>query len=282
MKLYLEITISANEEQRELLLPTMMELGCTGFQETNTHLISYIDKSDWSQESTLRFENALHSILRTISANAEISMQDVPDRNWNLEWEKTIQPIEVGTRFTIKPSWADYPNEAKRIIIQIDPKMSFGTGYHETTRLIMGLLERYVVAGRSLLDVGTGTGILAICAVKLGCSSAVGIDNDEWSIENALENVANNSVAEKVRITSDGVGSFPPASFDLIASNITLNTNLDFLPEYSRILKPRGTLLLSGLLRADEDAMVSGLLHAGFNVTESAYENEWVAIVAQV
>ncbi len=281
MKTYLEISISATQQQRELLFPTMMELGCEGFEETDTHLICYLQKQLWNSDKHAKLTADLSKLLRTISVNAEITMREIEDQNWNAEWEKTIQPLEVGDRLVITPSWAKYQESNNRIIIQIDPKMSFGTGYHETTRLTLQLLEKYVTPHDRILDVGTGTGILAIAGIKLGAERATGIDIDEWSIDNSIENIAANNLTGRIVISDKSTTTFPDQSFTLLTANIILNTNLEMLPEFSRVLSPKGKALFSGLLKHDEHAMVDGLRKNKFNILDQVYENEWVAIAAE-
>jgi ribosomal protein L11 methyltransferase len=281
MKTYIEISISADESQRELLIPTMVELGCEGFQEIDNALLCYVDKIRWTNERNELFKEQLKKLHQTISANASIQFREIIEENWNEQWERSIQPIEVGNKLVIKPSWCNYENKNNRIVIQIDPKMSFGTGYHETTRLTLRLLEKYLHIGFSMLDVGTGTGILAIAAIKLGATSAVGIDNDEWSIENARENVIINHVEDKVDISTKTLQEFPGSSFDIITANLTLNTNIDLLNGFKRLLQKSGVLLLSGLLASDKDKMIHALQSNIFDVTEIISENEWIAIAAK-
>jgi ribosomal protein L11 methyltransferase len=282
MKIYLEITIPANQDQRDLLIPTMVELGCQGFQETDNSLLCYIDKSRWSDEKDKLLKERLGNLLQTISSNTVTSFREFADINWNEEWEKTIQPIEVGDKLVIKPSWCEYTGSCDRIIIQIDPKMSFGTGYHETTRLTLRLIEKYLTPACSVLDVGTGTGILAIAAIKLGARSAIGIDNDEWSIDNAQENVHANRVDGAIRISSQNINALDESEYDLVTANLTLNTNIEFMSEFKRLLKKDGTLLLSGLLSLDENIMKLELAKNNFSVLEIVRENEWIAIASKM
>ena len=158
--------------------------------------------------------------------------------------------------------------------------MSFGTGYHETTRLTLRLLEKYIHRINSMLDVGTGTGVLAIAAVKLGAASAWGIDIDEWSIDNAGENIIANDVADKVTISDTPVTSID-RSFRLITANLTLNTNSELLPTFRKLLRDGGTIILSGLLAADTETMRSRLRAEQFTILEELTENEWIAIAAR-
>ena len=281
MKTYIEISISADESQRELLIPTMVELGCEGFQEIDNALLCYVDKIRWTNERNELFKEQLKKLHQTISANASIQFREIIEENWNEQWERSIQPIEVGNKLVIKPSWCNYEKKNNRFVIQIDPKMSFGTGYHETTRLTLRLLEKYLHIESSMLDVGTGTGILAIAAIKLGARSAVGIDNDEWSIENARENVIINHVEDKVDISTKTLQEFPGSSFDIITANLTLNTNIDLLSGFKRLLQKSGVLLLSGLLASDKDKMMYAMQSNIFDVTEIISENEWIAIATK-
>ncbi|HMD14108.1 MAG TPA: 50S ribosomal protein L11 methyltransferase [Bacteroidota bacterium] len=281
MKTYLEISISATEHQRELLLPTMTELGCEGFQETDTALLCYINKERWTEQSYQTFQSELKSLLGIISSNATVQFRELKEENWNEQWERTLLPVEVGNTITVKPTWTSYDNPGNRLVILIDPKMSFGTGYHETTRLTLRLLERYIRNGSNVLDVGTGTGILAIASIKLGAAKAVGIDIDEWSIDNARENIIMNNVARQVQIENQPVDNFLPQSFDLITANLTLNTNAELLEQFHSALIPQGILLLSGLLLTDATSMKKQLLEKHFTIIDELIEHEWIAIAAQ-
>jgi len=280
MKTFLEVSISASEQQREMLIPTMMEWGCEGFEETDTALLCYMSMDQWAPGRLASLKQELMTQLRHISLNADVQFREIQDRNWNEEWEKTIQPIEVGDRIVIKPSWAVYNAPHGKIVIQIDPKMSFGTGYHETTRLTIQLLEKYLKPGSRVLDVGTGTGILAIAAMKLGGSSAAGTDIDEWALENARENVEANGLSDTVEISGKSPGDFPTSEFDLLTANLTLNTNFELLEEFRKALRDNGTLLLSGLLNVDQKKMIQGLEENRFRILEEIFENEWIAIAA--
>jgi ribosomal protein L11 methyltransferase len=280
LKTFLEVSVSASGDQREMLLPTMIEYGCAGVEETDTHLIAFFDEEQLGAKVLEKFKTDLYAMLRTISVNAEIVIRRVEDRNWNEEWEKTIQPIEIGKRFAVKPSWCTYENTQNRIVQTIDPKMSFGTGYHETTRLVLCLLEELSLDGATVLDVGTGTGILAIAAAKLGAKSVLGIDIDEWSIDNAIENAKANGVHETVTICGSPLESIDLENIDLVMANLTLNTNVGYLSLFKKVLRKGGNLLLSGLLSFDEPEMTKRLLDEGFSIGQIERENEWIAIAA--
>lgn len=277
MKRYLEISINATKIQQELLLPTMIEIGCHGFEEKDDALLCYIDKALWNEKKFEQLKIDLKNLLNTISSNSIIQIKEIEEKNWNAEWERTIQPIEIGNKLVIKPSWAEYQNLKNRIVIQIDPKMSFGTGYHETTRLTLRLIEKYIKSGDRILDIGTGTGILAISAIKLGASYALAIDNDEWSIENAKENVKANNLTDKITISDRSLEEIEDTNFDLITANIMLNTILEMLPEIKKRIKTDGIILFSGLLLGDEEKFLEGIKSHNFKIVENISEGEWFA-----
>ncbi len=280
-KTYLEISITGTATQQELLVPTLVELGCQGFLEEDTELKSYIDVTNWDTAKFSALKVDLKSLLQTISSNADIKFRTFQEENWNEQWEKSLQPVEIGDKIVIKPSWTAYNNVNNRLLIQIDPKMSFGTGYHETTRLTMHLLEKHLLQNSKVLDVGTGTGILAIGAVKLGAQSAVGIDIDEWSIDNAQENVIANGVEKSISISYKTIPELHQTDFDLITANLTLNTNVELLPDFFSVLKNDGILLLSGLLIQDREKMLDSLQANRFKLIEELRENEWIALAAK-
>jgi ribosomal protein L11 methyltransferase len=194
-----------------------------------------------------------------------------------MKWEESIVPIEVTDNIAIKPSWKEYNGSAK-IVIEIDPKMSFGTGHHETTRMMVRLLEKHIKGGEKILDVGTGTGVLAIAAIKLGAGDCIAVDKDEWSIENSLENVRKNGVAGKINVIRGEVASVGEEDFDIVVANLNRNTLLYIEPELRKRCKPGGVLLLAGILTLDEESIVDSYTKSGFRVVEALHEAEWSAL----
>jgi ribosomal protein L11 methyltransferase len=160
----------------------------------------------------------------------------------------------------------------------VDPKMSFGTGHHESTRLLLSLMPRLIAPGAHVLDAGTGTGILAIAAAKLGAGRVVAYDNDPWIEENARENLAANGVADRVALRIGDVASIDEADFDVVLANINKHVLLGDLVPFARLLRPRGFLALAGLLTADRDEMMAAAARAGYRIRVEASENAWWAV----
>ncbi len=202
-------------------------------------------------------------------------------RNWNEEWERSIQPLRVSDRFIVAPSWSNVEARTDEIILVIDPKMSFGTGYHATTRLMLRQMETFDLNGKDVLDVGTGTGILAIAAMKLGARKAVGVDIDEWSVDNATENLLRNMPDGNV-VFLNGSMEKVSGQFDVILSNITKGDNLSLLTMYRDCLQPDGRIVLSGFYADDLDDITAGLRRCGFEPVSSQIEDEWIAVTAKL
>jgi ribosomal protein L11 methyltransferase len=157
--------------------------------------------------------------------------------------------------------------------------MSFGTGHHESTRLMLWGLEKYTRKGNKVLDMGTGTSVLSIAALFMGASTAVGIDVDEWSYDNALENVKINNVADKVRIILGDLSSTPAEKFDIITSNIDFKKNSKYVKNYSKYLAEQGVIILSGILSTDEPSITALVEVNNMKVIDKKYENEWCCLI---
>ncbi|MBI5473378.1 MAG: 50S ribosomal protein L11 methyltransferase [Ignavibacteriae bacterium] len=277
-KIYSEIEIAADEQLREQLVGILSQLGFEGFWEEGSALRCYIPQVKWSEELSDEIRRVIRMVQRSSSSvDPVIFVRSVEEKNWNAEWEKTIRPIHVTDRIVITPTWHAYEAQPGELVLTIDPKMSFGTGYHETTRLVLRLMENYIRPGMRLLDIGTGTGVLAIAGVKLGAHSALGVDNDEWSHENGIENARLNGVEQQVSIQLGELADVPPGTFDMIVANIQRNVIEPLLPEMKSRLNPNGVVILSGLLDVDEQPIRKAVQGSGFNVQDMMRENEWIA-----
>lgn len=203
----------------------------------------------------------------------------IADQDWLAEWKKGYEPIAIGQRLLICPSWKrDQIKDTDRIVIEIDPGMAFGTGAHETTRGCLEMLEIYWQGG-SLLDVGTGTGVLAIAAIKLAPGSRVaGFDVDPEAVEVARENAAINAVADEIEIEVNKLSSYHDQEFDVALANLTADVIIPLASEFSRVVKPQGALIISGVLCEQSDEVKSALTEQRFKLIEERPDGEWLTM----
>jgi ribosomal protein L11 methyltransferase len=267
---------------REAVEYALMEAGALG-TETNQRADDLLTVSAYfdSPPDRERVHNALADALRiygfSTSLVREMNVREVADQDWLGEWKKGWQPVAVGERFIIAPPWSEIANALDRIVIRIEPGMAFGTGTHETTRLCLAAIEKYFTGG-SFLDVGTGTGILAIAATKLFPDAHVeAVDTDAQAIEIAAENARLNGVADKIGFR---VGSIDErtASADLVCANLTADVISSILPQL--IGATCGRLVLSGILEVQLEAVRERLREGGvLKPLEVMSDGEWIALI---
>lgn len=273
---YIKLVIRVVEKYQESLIAELFDMDFDGFEQHDDHLVTYIKKESFDISDRERID----LLLSAYPGYGFIETEEViADQNWNEQWEQTIKAQRVGD-FFIKPTWSRDTVPEGKILLEIDPKMSFGTGYHETTRLILRLLPGVISKNATIIDAGTGTGILSIAAIKLGARHAFAFDIDEWSVSNTRENILLNDVADAVEVKKGSADVIPQESnVNVVLANIERNTILDLLPDLDRVLKKGGWLLLSGLLKKDEKT-ISQAIEDRYEISEVTRENEWIAIKA--
>ncbi len=275
---FYQLSVSTDKPVNDLVVGFLSDVGAEGFVDEGNQLQCYFAEKNWKsnyKEDVDMFLGHLKDEGRIGTYSLEVS--EIMNQDWNMKWEESVVPIEVTENIAIKPSWKEYSGNA-RIVIEIDPKMSFGTGHHETTRMMVRLLEKHIKSGQRILDVGTGTGVLAIAAIKLGASGCVAVDRDEWSVENSLENIRKNGVLDKVDVARGELSSIGEEEFDIVVANLNRNTLLYSEPELRKRCKNGGVLLLTGLLTLDEKDIVDSYTKSGFKVLEALHEAEWTAL----
>lgn len=277
MKKYKQFEISFNPFNVDLISGLLWDLNIEGIQEYDNflHVYSEGNNIDLNVLNGFMEEMVKQNILESFTINES----EIADKNWNEEWEKKFSPIEVTDKIVIKPSFRDYNASENRIVITIDPKMSFGTGEHQTTKLMLQLIEKYIEPDDRILDVGSGTGILAIAGAKLGASKVIAVDNDEWCYENGIENVNNNKAAEIVDVKLGEITSVTETNFDLVVANLNKLILMEISESLIEKVRPGGTLLLSGLLEQDEEEIKRLYKEKGQTIIEIIHLDEWIALV---
>ena len=273
----LRLTLALPDDgARETAVASLADLGFDAFEETDAALVAYAPAARWGDVE----REAVAAILRARGLGAAAMCEDLlPDQDWNARWEAGLRPTAAGP-FVIAPSWTEVGSEHDgRVLLRIDPKMAFGTGYHESTRLVLRLLPSAVRPGARVLDVGTGTGVLAIAALALGARSALGVDIDPWSVANGTENAALNGVQDQFEIREGSLEVVGETGFDLVLANIIRSVLVPMLPDLAALRAPGAPVVLAGLLQTERDAILDAAHGAGLALTDEAAENEWWACV---
>jgi ribosomal protein L11 methyltransferase len=278
---YIELAISIEPSLFEPYIAILAEEGIEYFLEENDRLLAYLPESEWNSEK----ENAVRSLLLEIFGSVPpYKASFMADRNWNAEWEAHLQPIEISDRFLIVQKNKEVSPKPGQIVIEINPKMSFGTGYHATTRLMLRQMEELDLQERRIMDIGTGTGVLAIAARKLGNRYPIlAFDNNAWAAENAVENAEENKT-DNIRIelidAEEELVANLKDGYDLILANINKNV-IDRILPVIRNSAPLAQVLLSGILVYDEPWLKKLLKRLGYSNVRTIYEDEWLSCLVR-
>lgn len=267
----LDITVSPRQPASEILISELADSGFESFADTPNGFLAYIPEKD--------FSDSLMSVFQDIDpdlAKVSVKVNKIAGQNWNAEWEKQYEPIEIGGRVLIRAPFHESGNGAE-IELEIQPQQSFGTGHHPTTRLMAEKLLTIPLSGRYILDMGCGTGVLAILASRLGAAEALGIDIETNAVENARENVQRNKISN-VSIEEGTEASLNGRMFDLILANINKNILLGAMPVYTAALKSKGDLLLSGFFQTDVAELVDSAGMNGLQFKSAHNEGEWAML----
>ncbi len=269
-----ELIFHASPDQQEVLIAELDARGFVAFLQEDDHLSAYVPALDWDEAA----RSALLADLDGAGLPHPLEEGRIPLQDWNAPWEASIEPVAAGP-FVVRASWhPPMASEAHPIELVIDPKMSFGTGHHESTRLMLGMAPGIVSPGMQVMDAGTGTGILAIAAQKLGATRVVAFDNDPWILDNARENVDANAAGGQVEVRIGALDDIVETGFDAILANIHKSVLIEYLPHLARKLRPGGALALAGLLVTDREEMLAEASRHGFSLRHEARENAWWAV----
>jgi ribosomal protein L11 methyltransferase len=286
MNRWLEIDLWVSAGFEEAVSNFLMEQGATGVEEIDEEqgrrgLKAYFPRKGKDQRVLNALQRYLTSVQRLYPSQFHYRIENLtlPDKDWGESWKKFFKPVRVTSRIVVKPPWRSIRLKRNQVPIEITPGLAFGTGTHATTQLcIRTLAKRLRVKGVSVLDVGTGSGILAIIAAKLGASEVWGVDTDDLSVEIAGENVERNNVSHRVRIRLGTVGDVR-RTFDVVVANIDLRVLKRMRWPLLHRVKPGGYLVLSGLLAEEEEALRKRYLDTGqFQFKEIKKQGEWACL----
>lgn len=275
---YIEVEFSSNphsEDIYDILSANLSEIGFESFVQSEDNLLAYIEAEKFS---TLIIEKLIE--IFPLDVTITYSFKSIEDKNWNEEWEKNFfMPIIFEDKCIIYSSFNTSQEKYKyEYQIQIDPKMSFGTGHHQTTGLMINEILKLDFNGRDLLDMGCGTAILAILASMRGAKNVLAIDIDEWAYNNAIENVKLNN-RDNIEVQLGDADLLDNTQFDIILANINRNILLDDIPSYTKVLNKGGTLIMSGFYQNDIPMISERCMENGLVFSHFSEKDNWVSVV---
>ncbi len=274
---FVNVSLAILEEDFELAYSVLIDYDFIGMEEALDKIILSFEEKNWNEEVKNDLITRLNEVLPN---NVKIIKEEVlEEKNWIEEWEKNTEPIKISENICITPEWKKDQIDANIKVI-INPKMSFGTGQHATTKLMAQFIEKIIHPDQVWIDAGTGTGVLAILAAKMEAKKIYAFDNDEWSFENALENAELNKVADKIDIKLSTIEEYDFPKANVIVANMFLNLITASLNKfYKSLCETKGKLLVSGILIYDRDKLLSKAKEAGFILKDEVQEDEWCAFL---
>jgi len=246
-------------------------------------VIGYLPGDDQFDTKCKAIEESLQRIKGETGVRTRIQYAEIAEKEWAESWKEFFHPLKIGDKVVVKPTWRKYVPEAQEIMIELDPGMAFGTGTHPTTSLCIQMIEKYIQAGDSVLDIGAGSGILMLAAVKLGAGYVCGVDEDKNAVEIARQNLILNKIdASRFKVQSGNLVDGVHGRFDLVTANILTGVILQLLDDLKRVLVKNGRFICSGIVEKSASLVVEKMRALGFEILESHTQEEWVAIVGRV
>ena len=296
---YIEMTINTSKDKKDLIEGILFDYGIYTSEEVSSHLVDELDQDekDWDfiDYPLLNSDKDVFAIKvypeNTEDANkikaeleekslGQASIEEKDDEDWANNWKKYYKPLEIGESLAIVPEWEEYKSD--RTIIKINPGMAFGTGTHESTYMCLELLEKYVSEGDEIFDIGCGSGILAIAALKLGAKRALAIDIDDKCIDASYENAKLNDVEDKMEIKKGNLLDVVKGRADLIVSNIIAEIIVDEIKNLKNHMDPGGIFITSGIIKERRQMVIDALVENNFEIIDEIEKNNWLAIVGKL
>ncbi|MBN1131444.1 MAG: 50S ribosomal protein L11 methyltransferase [Bacteroidales bacterium] len=261
-----------DQHSHEILVAYLYDIGFDRFQDSGGAVHAYIAKDQFSWK---QFENTINT-LKIRGIDVVYKYLEMDEKNWNEEWKKNYDPVVIDNQLLVRapfhPPYDDFPHT-----LIIEPKMSFGTGHHQTTRLILKVMMDLNFKDKKVLDMGCGTGILGIFASKLGAGSVVGVDIDNWAYENALENISRNGI-KNMEVMLGDISVVKDEEFDIVLANINRRVILSDMPDYGTLLTEKGTIILSGFLSEDVQSILDSAYSNNLLHTATLEEESWLVL----
>jgi ribosomal protein L11 methyltransferase len=271
------VTVRVRPEQLELAQLRLWELGATGLEERDqTTIVREPDPSGTVVIAAFPDEASARYALREIRREYEADIIYVPQEDWATEWRRGFGAQRIGERLLLHPSWEPAPSKPGDVVLTIDPENAFGSGDHETTRLVLQVLDQRVTGGERVLDVGCGSGVLSIAALRLGAASARATDIEEDAVVVAKRNAELNGVSASIQVSTQPLAEIDGV-YDIVLANIETRVLVNMPKDLQARMAPAGVLILSGILRGERDALLA--VYAAMKLEACLEEGEWCACV---
>ena len=297
---YIEMTINTSKDKKDIIEGILFDYGIYTTEEISSDIVDELDQDekDWdfidypllnSKEGVFALRVYPENMEDANNLKAELNeknlgqclIEEKDDEDWANNWKKYYKPLEIGEKLAIVPEWEAYDND-KRIVIKINPGMAFGTGSHESTYMCLELLERYVNKDDEIFDIGCGSGILAIAALKLGAKRALAVDIDDKCIDASHENADLNNLEDKMEIKKGNLLDVVKGRADLIVSNIIAEIIVDEIKNLKNHMDMGGIFITSGIIKERRQMVIDALKENGFEIIDELEKNNWVAIVGRL
>ncbi|BDG46463.1 ribosomal protein L11 methyltransferase [Parageobacillus sp. KH3-4] len=271
-------------KERDASFGEVYELNPDDYPEEGVIIKAYLPVNSFLGETVEEIKQAINNLLLydiDIGKN-KITISEVNEEEWATAWKKYYNPVKISEKFTIVPTWETYePVSSDELIIELDPGMAFGTGTHPTTVMCIQALEKYVKPGDTVIDVGTGSGILSIAAAMLGAKSVRALDLDPVAVDSAKLNVKLNKVQHIVTVSQNNLLDHIEERANVIVANILAEIILRFADDAYRLLEKNGYFITSGIIQAKKQEVKEGLTKAGFTIEETLVMEDWIAFIAR-
>ncbi|RLD10385.1 50S ribosomal protein L11 methyltransferase [candidate division KSB1 bacterium] len=274
---WIEVRVQVLPLYLETLSAFIFATRAQGIQEEENGFSVFYDARDWSPEIYQMLLKELQRIVPDFD-DSRLHVQTQQNEDWLHNWKQNFKPFHLTDTLVIQPDWENYQAKPGETVLTIAPKMAFGTGHHESTQLCLFLMDELLESDMTVLDVGTGSGILSIYAKKQGAGKVLGIDNDPFAIENAYENLALNAISEGVEFRVADAHEFRSEHFDLVVANIIHNILLKIASGLAAATRPGGRLILSGILASERQLMTDTIEKLGFELITEKTKNEWIGL----
>lgn len=271
-------------KERENVFGEIYHLNPDDYPDEGVLIKAYLPVNSFLGETVDAIKESINNLLHfeiDLGKNL-VSISEVNEEEWATAWKKYYNPVKISERFTIVPTWEEYiPVSSDELIIELDPGMAFGTGTHPTTVMCIQALERTVVPGDLVVDVGTGSGVLSIAAALLDAKRVQALDLDEVAVQSAIQNVELNQVQEKVSVSQGNLLDGVDEQADVVVANILAEVIMRFTDDVAKVVKPGGHFIASGIIQPKKQEVKAAIIESGFTIEETIQMEDWVAIIAK-